>query len=518
MKIEKTLLAVSIALALTACGGGGGGGGSSNNGPVEPPVAQPRTLSIENMAWLQIVQQDMEDDATQLASNKETRVRIDVLSERDNEVLPTNAQLSLCSAPTTCESFALVPNSINAPRVINDAALTNSYVAVIPANKLTSDVTSYRVHVDTNSPAEATNPLFKTGDVSVKDIRAETIVVRQVSFRGQTGAFPSNANIKSLLERTYPQSDLAISGAPTVVPASLREEDAVSVENGVYTFPLSVLDEFMNEMDMDYCRKDNIGALCFTAWPDNVKFIFGETDGFIVGGYANGLNVILNQSFTATDDLSVTTPYGGEWLAQSATILVHEFGHMMNLGHAACNVEPSDENVGYPDGRIGANGGGYDAERGFYFTTAGGQFSDFMSYCAKNWSSDINYRQIISTQRTDSDNSVGRTDSDNSVGRSTARLIGSSEHNHDHATTGTQQQYLGFYRRNGAWTMKLVNVDPAKLKPFNGLQKAGALHPALAGLPLQSVQTHFGQPETGPFFVPVTNRLKGLIPEGRLTK
>lgn len=519
--MKKELLAAILLLQLAACGGGGGGGGGNNNTPnpnpnpvpeepnePEEPVAQPRTLTIQNMAWLQVVQQDMDDEDAVLASNKETRVRVDVTSERNNEVLPTNAQLTLCSAPTSCESFALVPNSINAPQTINYAELSNSYVAVIPANKLTSDLTTYTVHVDTNSPAELTNPLFKTGSVSINDIRPESLVIRQVMFQGQTGEFPSNSDIKKLLERTYPQSDLATTSAPTIVPESLTVERSIGMDGNVYIFPLSVLNEFMNEMDMDYCRELSPNSVCITAWPTNVRFVLGEQaqGSAMVGGYANGLNTILNQSFAATDNLSVTTPYGADWLSMGAGVLVHEFGHLMNLGHAACGVTPEPEDVtGYPDGRIGANGGGYDVGRNFYFTTAGGQFADFMSYCpSKNWTADVNYLKVIGSQRLDSSNPVLR-----------ARVV-DGEHLHDHASSKTTKQYLGFYRRNGAWTMKLVDVDPSKLKPFNGLQKAGALHPALTGFPLKSVQTHFGQPETGPFFVPATVVLKSLISEGPL--
>lgn len=282
--MKKEVLLGLVMLQLAACGGGGGGsGGNNNNGsdtppvvvppveepetpeeptPEEPvpeePVVQPRTLAIQQMAWLQVVQQDMDDEEAVLASNKETRVRVDVTSERDDEVLPTNSALHLCSAPTTCESFALVPNSINAPKTINDAVLSHSYVAVIPANKLTSSLTTYAVHVDTDSEAETTNPLYKTGTVLIKDIQSESLVIRQVTFEGQTGQLPSVDNLKLLLERTYPHSNLTVANATvaaTVLPTSLTVGKATSVENGIYTFPLDVLNEFMNEMDVDYCRE-----------------------------------------------------------------------------------------------------------------------------------------------------------------------------------------------------------------------------------------------------------------------
>ncbi|MDP1539173.1 MAG: hypothetical protein Q8L72_00765 [Moraxellaceae bacterium] len=513
--MKKELLAAILLLQLAACGGGGGGGGNNapnpNPNPVpeepnepEEPVAQPRTLTIQNMAWLQVVQQDMDDEDTVLASNKETRVRVDVTSERNNEVLPVNSALRLCSAPMTCESFTLTPNAINAPQTINDANLNGSYVAVIPANKMLSNITSFEVHVDTTSPAEVTNPLFKTGSVVVNDIRTESIVVRQVTFNGQTGVFPSNADLKSLLERTYPHSGLTVTSAETIVSEVLTNATPTSVENGIHTFPQAVLDEFMNEMDLNYCREQNSGSICVTAWPDNVRFTFGA--GAIVGGYANGLNTILNQSFSATDNLGVTTPYVEDWLSGGANIFAHEFGHMMNLGHAACGITPDAEDVtGYPDGRIGANGGGYDVGRNFYFTTAGGQFSDFMSYCQKNWTSDINYLKVIGSQRTDSDNPVVR-----------ARLVRDDSHDHTDSQQVTTKQYMGFYRLNGKWVMKLVDIQPSKLKPFNGHRSGASIHPALKGLSLQSVQTHFGQPETGPFFVPATIVLKSLISEGSL--
>ncbi|MDZ4298801.1 MAG: hypothetical protein U0998_05945 [Moraxellaceae bacterium] len=521
--MKKELLAAILLLQLAACGGGGGGGGGGNNNtpnpnpnpvPEEPnepeePVVQPRTLTIQNMAWLQVVQQDMDDEDAVLASNKETRVRVDVVSERNNEVLPVNSALRLCSAPTTCESFTLTPNAINAPQAINDANLNGSYVSVIPANKMLSNITSFQVHVDTTSPAEPTNPLFKTGPVVINDIRTESIVVRQVTFNGQTGVFPSNADLKSLLERTYPHSGLTVTSAETIVSEVLADATPTSIENGIHTFPQAVLDEFMNEMDLNYCREENSGSICVTAWPDNVRFTFGP--GFIVGGYANGLNTFLNQSFTATDNLSVASPYEvSDWLSHVANIFVHEFGHMMNLGHAACNVDPDDVNVGYPDGRIGTNGGGFDVGRNFYFSTAGGQFSDFMSYCAKNWTSDINYRQVIKTQRNDSDEQITRE-----ITR--ARLNRDNSHDHTHSQQVTTKQYLGFYRLNGKWVMKLVDIEPNKLKPFNGHRSGASIHPALKGLSLKSVQTHFGQPETGPFFVPATVVLKSLISEGPLS-
>lgn len=263
----------------------------------------------------------------------------------------------------------------------------------------------------------------------------------------------------------------------------------------------------MNESKLDFFlnHRHHVGSICVTAWPANVKFsMFNPEQGF-VGGYANGLNTILNESITMTDNLGVTTPYGDDWVTSGGQILVHEFGHMMNLGHAACGVAADDVNVGYPDGRIGTNGGGYDTGRNFYFTTAGGQFSDFMSYCNKNWTSDLNYRQVINTQRTDSVNPVPR-----------ARVAGSHSHDHNITSPTPAKQHLGFYRRDGGWVMKLVDIDPSKLKPFNGKQRATGLHPVLNGLSLKSVHTHFGQPETGPFFIPATSALKALIQEGRL--
>lgn len=119
--------------------------------------------------------------------------------------------------------------------------------------------------------------------------------------------------------------------------------------------------------------------------------------------FTRSISSVDRDSVATGDKIEVLGPYERtHWLTQPARTLVHELGHTAGLGHASCMVLEHDDARLYADGRLGANGMGYDEYAEYYFSvqgaiTKGGlpQFADVMSYCGKEWMSDKGWRLMI---------------------------------------------------------------------------------------------------------------------------
>lgn len=599
MKISRLTAVGLMALTVAACGGGGGGGGGGGSStptptdptPVDPtpvtplpaddpsvPVATltrtaPGTgctvaqltggkgdygLEIKDVSWLQVVQQDMVDEDSRLAAKKETRVRIDVTTSLSNVPMPASAKLVLGTAAGGCQTIALTSAATMAPTAVDRTTLDKSYVGVIPAGQLTADVVTWQIAVDDlkASSVTAAGRLYRTGTVEIEPEITENIVVRPIAFQGQTGALPSEADIKALLKRTYPHNDFTITYEAATTPAAFTTAMAESVSGGVYTFAWSRVNEAINELELacnDYTPADVLAdpnghprlTRCFSPFPANMRL--KANGGANLAGIAFGKSM-LTTGFTSADNAGVSTPYdGSHWLNSAASTFVHEFGHLMFLKHAACGTTDQLDADLYADGRIGSNGGGYDAGRGYYFNTAGGTFSDAMSYCGKGWTSDLGYRKVMAYKRGDLTapvyGSVARTE--------VAEPLAMEAHDgHDHAapaakalpvssnsgkiTVGEQRdcktvndkvacdnQVIRFYKIKGAWVPRLGHMMPNTVRS-TAHPDAGFISPALKGLPLYTIETHYGELDGGPFDIKATPHalalVKGLLSPGEQLK
>lgn len=450
----KTLAAISTMAIMTACGGGSGGGGGTPATPTTPttptmptpPVATgsvtrtaagcsiaqklggftDATLEIKDATWLQVVGQKVDDssasasDKTLLAAEKDARVRIDVTAAAAGTALPADAKLQLAvtsGGTTTCEEFTLTSASAAAPTSVDYRTLDKSYVATIPAAKLKEGTISYQIVVHA-ADAAAAPKLYKQGSVVVSPKITDKIVIYPISFDGQTGSLPSVAEIKRLILRTMPHADVTITVAPATTLATLTTSNGTN-RGSYYEFAGTKMRDALNDL-ANTCAADypapmvnesgeldptagpwqqrNKAEKCFGIYPNNVRF---DEPGLAL--LAN--RTLLAQSFTATDDLSVSGPYTSHWLTSGARVLVHEYGHVLSLGHAKCGTTEFPDNWGgtyrlYNNGRLGPIGMGFDTRDGttpYYFadSVTGTEFADMMSYCGKQWTSDRGYRAVI---------------------------------------------------------------------------------------------------------------------------
>jgi hypothetical protein len=215
-------------------------------------------------------------------------------------------------------------------------------------------------------------------------------------------------------------------------------------------------------------------------FPNNLTF--RSATGQVVGiAYVGGITMMA-QSVSATDVFSQLSPYGtSHWLDFRALTVAHEYGHLMNLDHAACGGPTDTDRRLYPDGRLGG-GAGFDTRRQFYFSSqrlnnsGQPQFGDLMSYCTKEWSSDRGYLATLSY-----------------------RSGGSARVAADASTRDSQ--WLKISRQGERWVLRPVDFTPATLRVtdvvFEALGQQG-----LSALPVYSaVIADAPEPTHGPYYV-----------------
>lgn len=526
MRISSLALLAASSLVLAACGGGGGGGGSSsgvspanptnsnasnaqpvNVAPATPTrtqagvcrtdqtLAAPRNdnLRIDSVRYLQVVEQDAANANATIVSNKVLSLRVDVLAN-PGTLSPTRATaLVFNPASGRCDTFNLSgPNTI--PTQVDNTRLNDAFFVTIPANSVQPGMTITVVFDDNQgrSSAEAARLQRMVVPAIVTGV-TETVRVIPLRFNGQTGvANPSS--VKSILERTAGVASVNVQTEAPFTPRAFNSRGGFLVFQGPEgEFNANTLEQALNEVD-DVCDQLN-GAQssarsspkCLGVWPDNVRFTSGglTSSGEIVGVAFVGGKTMMTQSLGGTDIPGIISPYAGtHWLAFRAVTVAHEYGHLLNLNHAACGVSGRTDSRLYSDGRLGNTGAGYDMARGFYFSATqrgangGRQFGDIMSYCEKEWPSDRGYVLSASYR-------AGGASSRNAASREVA-----------------SQRWLKITGFDGHWQVRAVYTAPStleatdmtmRLSSSSGQLEQSLMRPQISDLPLASAN--------GPYYV-----------------
>ncbi len=529
-----------LALVMAACGGssdsGQAGAGSAGSNPQARTISTPTSviriaptgcqltqnigsepdtgLDIRALHWIQVVQQDMVDADTRLAASKQVIARVDVTGP-DNTQLPAQASLILGSTGG-CHAYALTPGTATAPTAVDPLTLSSSYTTSIPAADISDRLTSWQVAIDPTRPgsrAEA-DRLYQGGTLRVMPATGDRIVLRTISFQGQDGALPASDSLTRLLTRALPQSDFALTAGAAFNASDLSIFTASSVRgigaDAVYTFSFDQMTSVLNKLDDECFTMEKFVSLpasikCVAVFPPNVEFSDPSGTGTLAGLAVN--QSFLVASFTSTDNMLVTSPYQGGWLTGMGELFVHEFMHLMSLGHANCGTSTGLDARLYPDGSIGPNGAGQDAERGFYFANTGSRFNDFMSYCAHTrWTSDLAYR-IIMNFKNPSTAQAGAAPSPDPVAYAESAEAGGQAR--------PPRQLIRLAKYEGRWHARTSPRIPG-LSRFTAEQDAGFIHSALAGQPVWAPTTHVGQLRNGPLYIPATPEVLSALSSGSL--
>lgn len=537
MKLSKFVGAVSVAVVLSACGGGGGSSaktvvdGSSTTPtnpttpetPTGPPKVTPapdvsdgtpagsltrraatsncqltqatggfpsRQLSIAAARFVQVVEQDMTDAASQLAAEKAVLVRVDVVSPQD-VILPAKAVLQIGNSTGGCVSYDLVATSQTAPTARDATTLSKSYVARIPALDVGSNWADYQVVVDPlrQSTVAAADELYATGPLRVRPAATDKLIYMPIRFEGQVGQFATVSEFESLIKRVFPQSSLATTTDPVRTLEALDKDKAIRIEGSVYVFDFKVMSKALFEIDADCLINRNAGVdqfrfatKCLAAFPGNIRFVDDSMSNTIVGLATPA--AMFSESFMSVDINTVTSPYNGYWLSRGAETFIHEMGHINSLGHAKCGVFDQVDSDLYNDGSLGPIGVGYDSGRDFYFQSARSGSFDMMSYCGNGWMSDKGYRKVISFKSGDNDEQRASARSTSGASESSPRMV-----------------YLA--KADGQWRA-LSSPMPHQLKALLPAQVKALLPTALNGLEVSVYNTDAGPMLDGPYFLTAT--------------
>lgn len=540
------LLTLSAAILLAACGGGGGGGSSSGGGVVTPPGGggtvtppggdtsdgtpratvtrtsngcsvdqatggfQDKGLNIEEVNWIQVVQQNVTDPNLRLVANKELRLRVDVTASATGKTLPVSATLRVALASGGCRDYTMTTSATTAPTFVDGTTLRHSYVAVIPAADVTNNLKSIQFAIDAarESTPAAADRLYVELPLNIGKEVKEDLIIMPIAFEGQTGAFASNTQMADLIRRTLPGENVSITTNASITTASLTRANALLVNDGVYTFGFQRMLDALNEVE-NSCFSLNASfaqvadaTKCAAVFPANIRFIDnrnGGSSGIVGLAFVGGLS-LMSESFTDTDDMNVNGPYGAAWLVPSATVFIHEFSHVNTLDHANCGNPSVVDGSLYADGTLG-DGGGYDVGRNFYFSGPGGGFFDLMSYCgSKLWTSDKAYQKVANYK-----NAVAPAP------RTTAaRTTGVEE------SPAPNQKGIRLARIGGVWKAHRVMIPTTAVDSIYA-KDGGYISSAFKGLPIKTLNSDLGQSANGPFFIPANDQLlqalaNGLIP------
>ncbi|MDP1539435.1 MAG: hypothetical protein Q8L72_02120 [Moraxellaceae bacterium] len=417
-----------ISLLLTACGGSGGGGEteSVNNSASASTSCSPQQtitgtarkdgLRISNVEWLQTVGQSAASATTRLVGDKPALVRVDLLSN-SGDLAPTRREL-LVSDGSRCRSIPLQgPDRV--PTSTNPDNLNTAYIATIPADLMRPNM-SMTVVFDDNQGRSAAEAA-QTRSTITPQVSApinERLYIIPLQHREERGYVDSPGQLASLLEEMLPVSNVNLEVRPVFAAPSLQTAGGGGLLGGVLSggggsgktrSDFNTMVRVLNEVD-ELCatlpgRSNNAAnsAKCLGVFPDNIEFTGSvlTPNSRIVGVAQIGGTAMLAESVSIIDVPTVQSPYdSNHWLAFRAVTVVHEYGHLLNLDHAACGVSGRTDSRLYNDGRLGGRAG-FDSRRGFYFNsmrpnnTGRLQFADLMSYCLKEWTSDRGYRAML---------------------------------------------------------------------------------------------------------------------------
>lgn len=502
-----------LALLLSACGGGGGGGGGDtvqNNGALQPGTtvsgdgnsrqinatcsfsqklgaARGDNLRISRVGWVQTVELDADASSTRLIAGKLVLARVDLLAT-GSPATPSSAYLLVSNANTAnCTRINLTGPS-RVPAVRDPQTLDSAYSATIPAALIQPGVSISVVFDDAigRSVSEA-DKTYRVYSLPVHSALTEVIRVIPISYKGQNGSVSSNPDLSALLTRLHPITTFSLRSEAAFAPPSLSQSILDVLSSNQESF--ATMQAVLSELDDECARRNGAQSSartspkCLGVFPNNLSF--RTSTGTVVGlAYVGGVSM-LTQSVSATDTFSVISPYSySHWLDFRAVTVAHEYGHLLNINHAACGGPTDTDSRLYPDGRLGGNSG-YDSARSFYFSSqrlnnsGQPQFGDLMSYCAKEWSSDRGYLAALSYR------GAGSARVDTSV-----------------STEGTpRSHWLKISMQQGQWQLRPVAFTPATLRVTNQVMQAQTAV-GLMQLPVYAaVIADAPEATQGPFFV-----------------
>lgn len=512
--LQWFLLAMFSSL-MAACGGGGGGGGggSATNGgasssdtgsaPVSmtmSPDGSARTvntscpftqtlgtarndgLRIEQVRWLQTVSLDPAQPDTRLAGGKTVKLRIDLLADSVRSAPTVRAVRVYDPATSTCTNYAVTgPNTV--PTAISLDTLSSAFVATIPAGKVKPGMGVSIVFDDsTGRAAGEADSTYRYFVPSVAPAQIETVRIIPLTILGTTASINS-ANLSAVLTRMHPISSVNVVTTSPLSILSITLSNLLSSGVASIASMTAVLDEVDN-----YCaqlngsqRSARTAPKCVALFPDTITFRSSSGSGQVVGlAYVGGI-AMLAQQVLNTDDNTVISPYASRhWMNYRALTLAHEYGHLLNLDHAACGGATGLDPRLYSDGRLNG-GGGWDEVRDAYFSSTRldinnqPQFADLMSYCGKEWSSDRGYLAALNYRSASSE--VG------------ARV------------TEAPQQWMKISFNSNGWQVRPVSFAPATLK-LSDLDVVVSSEQAPTVLPLYSaVLSDMPDLAQGPYYV-----------------
>lgn len=515
--MKKLMTSISSVLVLTAalsaCGGGGGGG-SPASAPISntPVVVTPPTgsaglrqisadcsftqnigasrndnLRISRVSWLQTVQLDSNDADTRLAGAKAVKMRIDVLAS-NSPLAPVVRSIKVYNpSDSTCTTLP-VSAPTRVPSSVNESALTNAFTADIPAN-LVQSAMSVALWLDDGAGRSETeaDSTYRIIYPRVAPAIVETVRIIPIRLLGSTGGVTSSSDIESLLERMFPISQVNV-GMASVFDVGGQIGGLTDLAGGLMSGTLGQMQTLLDLLD-DRCAALN-GAQssarsapkCVGMLPSNLIFSPASSTGQIVGLAYVGGTTALTRSITTVDNFSVTSPYlSSHWINFNAMTLAHEYGHLMDLDHAACGGPTGLDPRLYSDGRLGG-GAGYDAIRDSYFSSTNtSEFADVMSYCGKEWMSDHGYLAAMSY----------RSGSASIAARSTAEA----------------SQWLKISLGPNGWKVRRSGFAPSTLVASAlSLRVSSEKGQELLALSSAVVSEHHEGKNFGPFFINLSDR------------
>lgn len=470
---------VVLGLTLAACGGGGGGSSVSNQGALMPTSATASdgksrqiratcgfsqtlgpargdNLRIERVSWVQTVELNADTSSTRLIAGKPVLVRVDLLANAA-AAAPASAYLLVSSASSSCTRINLTgPASVPTGR--DPQTLTSAFSASIPASLIQPGVSASIVFDDARGrTASEADKTYRVYDLPVHSTLTETVRVIPLTYRGQNGFVTNTDDLAALMTRLHPISRFNLQTEPAFAPPSLNQSVLGLLGNGQESF--LTMQAALSELDDECARRNGsqssarTAPKCLGVFPNNLTFRSATSNGGIVGlAYVGGISM-MTQSVSATDAFSVISPYNpAHWLDFRALTVAHEYGHLLNLNHAACGGPTDTDPRLYADGRLGG-GAGHDSARGFYFSSqrpgndGQPQFGDLMSYCAKEWSSDRGYLAELSYR-----------------GAGSAREATAASAASGAEPAPAPGRWLKISLRGGRWQLRPVDFAPATLR------------------------------------------------------
>ncbi len=460
MQFKRAVLATVLStLVLTGCGGGGGGGGggastSTSNTSAPPPATvtpdgSSRTISsscpfqqnlgaargdnlhIDSVRWLQTVEMVSDAPDTRLAGGKAVKVRIDLLAS-DNQLAPTRRELRVYNPADGSCTVIPVDGPSRVPAARDGDTLNSAFVANIPASLVKPGMTASLVFDDgSGRSAGEADQTYRVLVPSVAPAVKEVLRIIPLTLLGSTGY--NSSQIAELITRLYPVSEVEVHvESPLNITTSLLS--SLTLSGGIYSGTVGLMQNLLNTVD-DLCATLNgsqtnprTAPKCLALVPDNLIFSAsggGQTTGL---AYVGGIAMVA-RSVASVDITNVSGPYdASHWITYNAMTVAHEYGHLLDLDHAACGGATGIDPRLYADGHLGGVPG-YDATRNVYFASshlnAGGQpmFSDVMSYCGKEWVSDRGYLATMAYRAGSADQAAARTTSADSSGSTSTQWL-----------------------------------------------------------------------------------------------